>query len=362
MPYRYRSVFLCMTLALLTLICGCSNRQFISGTRTYQSRNCINVLDVSENEAWKIGIAAASNAFDKVSATPGTNQIHINHYGIIAGQARATIEPVEMRSKSNKHASGFVYDVYAKGAGLNRTLMPGYVAKDFAKELESYIAIQKVRRKVLCGFEKSMVQGSLSRSSGTCWLVDSRGYLVTCEHVAGNKKTLEVILPDGTTHPAAVVITDKANDLAILKINPLPEKYRPIPVALSGISNTGEKIYVLGFPEGERIGNALKMSDGIISSNLGFKNNITEYQVNASINGGNSGGPVLDAHGKAIGVVSAKLVSLELEGIGYIKKSTALALLFAQVGISPMPTITEEFSSEEIYSQYRNSVFLIKRY
>ncbi|SHI97576.1 S1 family peptidase [Halodesulfovibrio aestuarii] len=347
---------------LLAMVCGCSNRQFISGTKTYQSKDCIRVLDINEDEAWEIGVAVAATTFDRVQATPGTNLIHANHYGPIMGQARATIEPIELRSKTNKNLSGFVYDVYSKGSGLNRTLVPSYMASDFATELQQYIETQQIRSNVLCGFEKSYPKGMLGRATGTCWLVDSRGYLVTCEHVAGNKRTLEIVLPNGTTRTATVVLTDKTNDLAILKIDPLPEAYRPIPVALTTLSNVGESIYILGFPKGEKVGNSLKMSDGIISSLLGFQNNTTEYQLNAPINGGNSGGPVFNTRGTAVGVVSSKLVALGTEGIGYVKKTNGLALLFAQVGISPLPSINKTFAAEEIYTQYRNSVFLIRRY
>lgn len=133
-----------------------------------------------------------------------------------------------------------------------------------------------------------------------------------------------MVLPDGAVHTATVVLTDKANDIAILKIEPLPEKYRPIPVALNTISSVGEPVYILGFPIGEQAGNSLKMSDGIISSILGFKNNTTEYQTNATINDGNSGGPIFNKNGVAIGIVSSKLAALGTEGIGYVKRQTAL--------------------------------------
>lgn len=357
--FLFRILILTM---VITTTCGCSSRKFISGTGTYQNKNCIRVLDIDEDDAWTIGVAVATSTFDSTQRTPGTNFIHVNHSGPFVGEARATIEPIELRSKTDKNISGFVYEVYAKSSGLNRTLVPGYIASDFAKELQIYIDTQQVRSNIICGFEKSYIKGTLGRATGTCWLVDSRGYLVTCEHVAGKKRTLEVVLPDGTIHTATVVLTDKSNDLAILKIDPISEKYRPIPVALAKLSNVGESMSILGFPKGERAGNTLKMSRGSISSMLGFKNNTTEYQLDASINGGNSGGPVIDDHGIAVGVVSSKLVSVGTEGIGYIKKSNALALLFAQIGISPMPSINETFTPEEIYEQYKNSVFLIRRY
>lgn len=362
MFYRHFWFRILLLILLLITACGCSNRQFISGAKTYESKDCIRVLDIEESDAWSIGISAASTAFDNVQTISSTKQIHVSHHGMLVGQARATIEPIELRSKTNKTISGFVYDVYSKSTGYNRTLVPSYIASDFAKELQVYIDNQQIQSNVICGFEKSHPKGTLGRSTGTCWLVDSRGYLVTCEHVAGSKRTLEVVLQNGTVHTATVVLTDKANDISILKIDPLPEEYRPIPVALTTLSSVGEPVYILGFPKGEKFGNSLKMSDGIISSLLGFKNNTTEYQTNATINGGNSGGPVFNKNGMAVGIVSSGLVGLGTEGIGYIKKTNCLALFFAQVGISPLPTINETFTAEEIYTQYKKSVFLIRRY
>lgn len=348
-------------LLLVTTTNGCSSRQYISGTETYKNKNCIRVLDITESEAWEIGVSTANSAFDSVHASPGIKQITAKKSEIIMGQARAVIEPVEIRSKTNKSVSGFVYDVFSKSDGMNRTLVPSYMAGDFAEELQRYIEMQKVQTNVICGFEKSQLKGTQRRTTGTCWLVDSRGYLITCEHIAGKKSSLEVILPDGTEQKATVILTDNANDLAILKINPLPEQYHPIPVALKKLSKPGEQVHILGFPKGEHYENTLKISEGNISSILGFKNNTTEYQIDASINGGNSGGPVFDKHGTAIGVVSSKLVRLGTEKISFIKKTNCLALLFAQIGISTAPAINETFSAEEIYEQYKNSVFLIKR-
>lgn len=357
--FLFRTLFF---LTLLATLCGCSSRQYISGEKTYESKDCIRVLDIEESEAWNIGVSIALNTFDNIKSTPSTRHIHVKHSAPVMGNAAATIEPVELRSKSSKTTTGFAYEIYAKSYGLNQSFVPSYLADEFAKELQIYTDAKNIRSNVICGFEKSYDKDSSGRGTGTCWLVDSRGYLVTCEHVAGDKRTLEVVLPDGAVHTATVVLTDKANDIAILKIEPLPEKYRPIPVALNTISSVGEPVYILGFPIGEQAGNSLKMSDGIISSILGFKNNTTEYQTNATINDGNSGGPIFNKNGVAIGIVSSKLAALGTEGIGYVKKTNCLALLFAQIGISPMPSIKEIFSSEEIYTQYKNSVFLIRRY
>lgn len=361
MHHRYTYLLFFMFSFILLLSGGCSNRQYVSGYPTYKTKDCIQVLDVSESEALDIGYTAALETFDRVTFQSSTQRIRASYYSNVIGNACSNIDLVELASKTDKTISGFVFDVNTKGKGLNGTLIPSYLTKKFAQELQIHIDEKKILTNVICGFERYTTSNKQHRSSGTCWLADSRGYLVTCEHVAGHKRSLKVFLPDGTIVPATVVITDQANDIAILKVDPLPEKYRPIPVALTGMSNIGESIYILGFPKGDMIGTALKMTDGMISAHLGFKNNTSEYQINAAINGGNSGGPVLDAHGKAIGIVSSKIVGEGTEGISYIKKSNCLALLFAQIGLSPMPSIKEEFTAPEIYSQYRNSVFLIKR-
>lgn len=361
MPTRLSFFFFSMTILLLLTLNGCSSHKYISGTDTYEGSDCIRVLDVEKDEALAIGFTAAQETFGNVRISI-SNKLIAKTYSNSLGGARSVITPVKISSQKQEHVSGFVFDVLTEGDGINQTLVPAYITSIFAKHVQEYINQDEIPTKVICNFEVSKHSEKSVRSTGTCWLVDSKGYLVTCEHVVGKRRTLQVVLADGTTQDATVVLTDKTNDLAILKIAPLPEKYHPIPVMLGKYSKVGEEVSVLGFPKGERVGNSLKMTSGSISSLLGFRNNITEYQLDATINGGNSGGPVFNSHGSAIGIVSSKLVSKQTEGIGYIKKTNCLALLFAQVGITPAPTVKEIFSPQEIYEQYKNSVFLIRQY
>lgn len=361
MPTRFSFTFLSILIVLLLAVNGCSSHKYVSGSDTYESSNCIRVLDVEKEEALEIGFTAAQETFRSVRVSI-SNKIIAKTYSKSLGGARSLIIPVKISSKEQEHISGFVFDVFTEGYGINQTLVPGYITSIFAGNVQDYVDQDEIPIRVICNFEVSKHIEKSVRSTGTCWLVDSRGYLVTCEHVVGKRRTLQVVLADGTTQDATVVLTDKTNDLAILKIDPLPEKYHPIPVMLDEYSKVGEPISFLGFPKGEHFGNSLKMTSGSISSVLGFKNNITEYQLDASINGGNSGGPVFNSHGSAIGIISSKLITKHTEGIGYIKKTNCLALLFAQVGITPTPTVKETFSTQEIYEQYKNSVFLIRKY
>lgn len=361
MPTRFSFTFLSMAMLLLLALNGCSSHKYVSGSDTYESSDCIRVLDVEKEEALEIGITAAQDTYNNVRVSI-SNKIIARTYSKALGGARSVITPVKISSKKEKHISGFVFDVLTEGYGINQTLIPALTTSIFAGNVQDYIDQDEVPTKVICNFKESKHIEKSVRSTGTCWLVDSRGYLVTCEHVVGKRRTLQVVLADGTTQDATVVLTDKTNDLAILKIAPLAEEYHPIPVMLTKYSKVGEPISFLGFPMGENFGNSLKMTSGSISSVLGFKNNITEYQLDATINGGNSGGPVFNSHGSAIGIISSKLITKHTEGIGYIKKTNCLALLFAQVGITPAPTVSETFSPQEIYEQYKNSVFLIRKY
>lgn len=125
-----------------------------------------------------------------------------------------------------------------------------------------------------------------------------------------------------TSYTARVEISDKQNDLAILRITDV--SFKPltnIPYTFKyTTSNVGEDCFVLGYPLISTMGLDIKLTNGIISSKTGFEGNIAEYQMSAPIQPGNSGGPLFDKNGYIIGVVCAK--HREAENAGYAIKAS----------------------------------------
>jgi len=158
---------------------------------------------------------------------------------------------------------------------------------------------------------------SVSRpASGSGFLVSPDGYIVTNDHVIENANTITVLLYDGTALPAMVVGRDAGSDLAVIKIEQgnLPH----LSFGDSSEIRVGQQVAAIGNPLGElansmTVGNISALDrdvniDGVVRNMM---------QTDAAINRGNSGGPLLNLHGQVIGVVSAKSVGMDVEGLGF---------------------------------------------
>ena len=175
-----------------------------------------------------------------------------------------------------------------------------------------------------------------TKRSGTGFFLSEDGYIITNYHVVENARTIKVsgINDDTkTSYTARVEISDKQNDLAILKITDL--SFKPltnIPYTFKyTTSSVGEDCFVLGYPLISTMGLDIKLTNGIISSKTGFEGNIAEYQMSAPVQPGNSGGPLFDKNGNIIGVVCAK--HREAENAGYAIKASYIRNL---VDLLPM--------------------------
>ena len=141
--------------------------------------------------------------------------------------------------------------------------------------------------------------------SGFVW--DEQGHVVTNFHVIQNASELEVTLQDQSVHKALVVGTAPEKDLAVLRLQNPPAKLRPIPVGSSGDLQVGQCVMAIGNP----FGLDQTLTTGIVSA-LGREiRSVTQrrisgvIQTDAAINPGNSGGPLLDSAGRLIGVNTA---------------------------------------------------------
>ena len=145
--------------------------------------------------------------------------------------------------------------------------------------------------------------------SGSGSVIDSKGYILTNNHVIKDARKLEVTLADGSKWPANLIGADPDNDLAVIKIDAPAAKLKPLPWSDSQKLQVGQKVMAIGNP----FGLGLTLTTGIISS-LGrtirseVGTQIEEViQTDASINPGNSGGPLLNSDGEMIGINTAIL-------------------------------------------------------
>lgn len=141
--------------------------------------------------------------------------------------------------------------------------------------------------------------------AGSGFIITSDGYVVTNYHVIENATELTVRTTNGKTYQARVAKLDSAHDLAVLKIPAAGLPY--IPIADSSGVKKGTSVLTGGFPQILVQGIEPKITDGIISSLAGIRDDASLFQISNPIQPGNSGGPLFTLDGNVIGIVSAKL-------------------------------------------------------
>jgi S1-C subfamily serine protease len=147
----------------------------------------------------------------------------------------------------------------------------------------------------------------IPRGTGSGFIWDTDGHVVTNYHVLQNANAAKVTLSDGSTHDARLTGAAADYDLAVLKIDLPADKLQPIKIGSSANLQVGQKAFAIGDP----FGLDYTLTTGVISA-LGREiKSVTEQpiggviQTDAAINPGNSGGPLLDSAGLLIGVNTA---------------------------------------------------------
>jgi S1-C subfamily serine protease len=174
-------------------------------------------------------------------------------------------------------------------------------------------------------------------SSGTGFLISSEGYIVTNHHVIKDANSITVRGLNGDFNKsvsAKLVIEDINNDLAIIKTDEYqtPSLTEPPFIISSKKVEPGNSVFCLGYPLRATMGEEVKITNGIISSNSGFMGDITSYQISAPVQPGNSGGPLFDDKGNLVGIINAKHSGAE--NVSYAVKSGYLLNLINSASIS----------------------------
>ncbi len=165
--------------------------------------------------------------------------------------------------------------------------------------------------------------GQVTRGAitGSGFIISADGYVLTNNHVIetalAEDLEVKVMLYSGEEYTAEIIGGDSRSDVALLKI---PGRDLPC-VTLGTFEGTrvGEAIYAIGNPLGEL---TYSMTSGIVSAldrSITISNNtaIDMFQIDAAINNGNSGGPIINCFGQVIGIASAKYASSGVEGLGF---------------------------------------------
>ena len=164
---------------------------------------------------------------------------------------------------------------------------------------------------------ESVVRIVTDTGTGSGFVIESSGYILTNAHVVGRNEEVTVVFNGRFEFPGIVIGMDEELDLAVVKVeiaNPL----QTLELINSDTVRPGEEVIVLGFPLGLALGAELSVTRGIVSSKRTF--GINEYlQTDAAVNPGNSGGPVINAAGQVVGVTSARITGdpdEAIQGVG----------------------------------------------
>lgn len=204
---------------------------------------------------------------------------------------------------------------------------PGSVDDDLTPEERVSVAVyEAVNRSVVHITTETVESGGFflemaAQGEGSGSVIDREGHIVTNFHVVDGARTIQVNLWDGKPYDARLIGQDPTVDVAILKIDAPPESLYPVTYGDSTRLRVGQRVFAIGNPFGfERT-----LSTGIISSlnrslpsRRGHRMIKQVIQIDASINPGNSGGPLLDSHGRMIGMNTAIASKTgESAGVGF---------------------------------------------
>ncbi len=174
--------------------------------------------------------------------------------------------------------------------------------------------------------------------SGSAFAVSLRGLAITNAHVVAGCRSVT----DTSGHPLRIVATDRHADLALLDTG------RPFPAALRfrsrGGASLGETALVFGFPYGQALGTGINLTNGIVTGNSGIGGDPGRFQMNAAVQPGNSGGPVVDEQGLLLGVAVGRLNDMAVlratgalpQGINFAIRAEAVENFLIAQGVQPL--------------------------
>lgn len=181
---------------------------------------------------------------------------------------------------------------------------------------------------VICYKDKITDEKSDIVGEGTGTIISKNGYIMTNSHVIGDSKeyVINIKFSNGDEKVAKIVGYDSRTDIAILKVD--STDLSPVTFFSSSLVKVGEDVIAIGNPGGVAFQNSL--TKGIVSF-VGREitsNDMVKYiQSDASVNPGNSGGPLCNIYGEVIGITTAKISSTEYEGMSFsIPSDTAIEI------------------------------------
>jgi S1-C subfamily serine protease len=151
--------------------------------------------------------------------------------------------------------------------------------------------------------QKSNDEKIYSVGSGTGFFINRSGHIVSNNHVIDSCNAVKLHYK-GKVTPVTILATDRSNDLSLMKVDTKPDDVFPV---ATDDANLLDDIFVAGFPFGKDVSSSVKVTKGVVSALTGIANNYSNIQIDAALQPGNSGGPIINKEGNVVGVAVAKL-------------------------------------------------------
>jgi len=214
----------------------------------------------------------------------------------------------------------------------------------------------------------TVVAGDVEPASrATGWFCQG-GYIVTCYHAVKGHTSITVAAGNLPKRKASVVTTDETDDLAVLKLDDNSNIPSGIPISQQDPS-LGEKVFTIGYPRIELLGQSPKFSDGVVSSTKGMHDDARILQMSVPVQAGNSGGPLLNKRGEVVGVVQSKLSAVTVfagtgdlpQRVNYAVKSACLQPLIGKLPSDSAARLlpAQEAEMEAVAKRVQDSVVMI---
>ena len=188
--------------------------------------------------------------------------------------------------------------------------------------------------------------------SGSGFFVSSQGHIASNAHVIGVCRKVKVY-KDGEEIFLDILATDMVNDIGLVKGQFKNSQYLDIKVDGAEL---GEDIVAFGYPLVDKLSDSVKLTKGIVSALSGPYNNIALIQIDAALQPGNSGGPVLNMSGQVVGIASSGLAKLKMakeqlvlpENVNFAVAAPTIASFLKANKINVSSGTSEIYSTKEL--------------
>ena len=226
---------------------------------------------------------------------------------------------------------------YTNDEGIEKTLHCYSTQKDFAvksvrEKFNLYDDPPQETSRALSFGKRQDDSHSIMLAFGSGFIVSTNGYVLTSEHIVRKAEQIKIRTATGL-YPARIILQDKFNDIALLKVE---GQYEPLSFSTNRVARLGQTIFTIGFPMPDLQGFSPKVTKGVVSSLKGVLDDNRDYQFDAAIQPGNSGGALVDETGCVIGIVHGQINEAMVidekgalpQNVNYaVKKSYILAAL-----------------------------------